>query len=293
MTLRELELFIDLVKNPHLSQVARENRLTQSAVSMAIKSLENALEKKLFDRINKKLVLNENGRFFYRMVEPHVFGLRESEIIFKDQDLRGDIKVAASSSLANYILPQIFYDFMEQYDGVRIQTVTGNTREVARLIETAQVDIGFVEGEYTSPHIQREVLGIDKLYVITGDKELVRHREYDFDELLLKRWILREKGSGTRETFLSHLGKSKKRLAAFREMNHTEAIKSVLHNTGAISCLSRVSVRTELAASQLFRLKIKGFDFTRSFYTIWHKDKHFSSVMQEFAYFTTEAYKAL
>jgi len=293
MTLRQLELFIALVKNPHLGQVAKENRLTQSAVSMAIKSLEDRLENKLFDRINKKLVLNENGRFFYRMVEPLVFGLNESEAMFRDQDLRGDLKVAASSSIANYILPQIIYEFLEQYKGVRIQKITGNTREVVQLIENGEVDIGFVEGEYIGTEIKREVLGIDELYVVTGDKNLVGHSEYEMEELLLKRWILREKGSGTREAFLNHLGEHKKRLKPFLELDHTEAVKSVLHNKDSLSCLSRVSVRKELAAAQLFRLKIQGINFTRSFYTIWHKNKYFSSVLQEFVYFTKEAYKTM
>jgi len=168
VTLRQLELFLALVKTPHLSQVAEENGLTQSAVSMAVKALEETLGKPLFDRINKRLVLNENGRFFYRMVDPLVFGLRESETMFRDQDLIGDIRVGASSSIANYILPQIIYEFVEQYKGVRVENVTGNTIEIGRLIESGEVDIGFVEGEYSSKEVEREILGTDELYVVTG-----------------------------------------------------------------------------------------------------------------------------
>lgn len=293
MTLRQLELFLALVKHSHLSQVARENGLTQSAVSIAIKSLEETLEKKLFDRINKKLVLNENGRVFYRTVEPMVLGLKESESMFKDQELRGDIKLGASSSIANYILPQIIYEFMEQYKEVNIEKITGNTWEVGQLIENGEVDIGFVEGEYTSSDIQREVLGEDELYVVTGDSNLVQVPEYDLEDLLKKRWILREKGSGTREVFLGYLEKYKKRFNPFLELSDTEAIKSVLENKGAISCLSRVSIRKELNASQLFRLPIQGIKFTRFFYIIWHKNKYLSRVLQEFNHFTKKHYKAI
>ena len=121
MTLRQLELFLALVKTPHLSQVAKDNGVTQSAVSMAIKALEERLGKKLFDRIHKRLVVNENGRYFYRMVEPLVIGLKESEAMFRDQDLVGDIRIGASSSIANYILPQIMYEFAEQFEDVRLE----------------------------------------------------------------------------------------------------------------------------------------------------------------------------
>lgn len=293
MTLRQLELFIALVRNPHLSKVAGECGLTQSAVSMAIKSLEDHLEKTLFDRIHKKLVLNENGRFFFRMIEPLVLGINESKALFKDQDLRGDLKVAASSSIANYILPQIMYQFKEQFSGVRIQKITGNTQEVIRLIENNEVDIGFVEGQFTGRSIQMEVFGADELYVVTGDPEMSRRVDYKMEDLLSKRWIFREDGSGTREVFLDHLGKYKNQLKAYIELGHAEAIKSVLHHTNALSCLSRVSVRKELAASQLFRVNIKDLRFTRYFYTIWHESKYFSSVLQEFVYFAKETYKTM
>ncbi|MCG8636250.1 MAG: LysR substrate-binding domain-containing protein [Desulfobacterales bacterium] len=293
MTLRQLELFLSLVKTPHLSQVAKENGVTQSAVSMAIKALEERLGKQLFDRIHKRLVVNENGRYFYRMVEPLVIGLKESEAMFRDQDLVGDIRIGASSSIANYILPQIIYEFAEQYEGVHLEKITGNTIEIGRLIEKGEVDIGFVEGDYNSTEIEREVLGVDELYVVTGDAALVRDEEYEMDDLLSKRWIFREEGSGTREVFLDYMEKYKKRFKPFLEVGHTEAVKSVLRNKGAVSCLSRISVMNELNAGQLFRLKIRDFKFTRSFYTIWHKNKYFSSVLQEFIYYTKERYKAV
>ncbi len=260
---------------------------------MAIKSLEERLGKQLFDRIHKRLVVNENGRYFYRMVEPLVFGLRESETMFRDQDLVGDIKIGASSSIANYILPQIIYEFAELYEGVKVEKITGNTIEIGRLIEEGDVDIGFVEADYNSSEIEREVLGLDELYVVTGDPALVQEEEYRMDELLSKRWIFREEGSGTREVFLYYMEKYKKRFKPFLEVGHTEAVKSVLANKGAVSCLSRISVMNELLAGQLFRLKIKDFKFSRSFYTIWHKNKYFSAVLQEFLYYTKERYKAV
>ena len=293
MTLRQLELFLALVQTPHLGQVAKNNGLSQSAVSMAIKSLEDHLGKKLFDRINKKLVPNENGRFFYRMVNPLVFGLKESEAMFKDQDLVGEIKVGASSSIANYILPQIMYEFAEHYKDVKVQKITGNTVEIAKLIEGGQVDIGFVEGNYNSSEIEREVLGKDELYVVTGDSDLARVPSYQMTDLLKKRWILREKGSGTRTVFLDHMKSCRKRVKPFLELSHTEAVKSVLQNRGAVSCLSRITVMKELNAGQLFQLKIRDFKFIRSFYTIWHKNKYFSSVLQEFILFTKEHYKTV
>ncbi|MCG8472295.1 MAG: LysR family transcriptional regulator [Desulfobacterales bacterium] len=286
MTLRQLELFLALAKKPHIGEVGKEVGLTQSAVSMAIKSLEEILETRLFDRINKKIVLNENGRLFLGRVEHLVLGLKEAESIFRDEHLHGEIRVGVSSSIANYIIPQIFYSFMQNYDGVTFTMETGNTREVAALIESGRVDMGFIEGEYDGLDVQHEVLGTDELYIVTGDESMVRDEPYRMEELLGKRWVLREKGSGTRETFLNHLGELGKSLNVFMELDHTGAVKSILSNKDTISCLSRFSVQKEMKYGLLHRLPVEGYAFTRSFYTIWHKNKFMSSLLTTFIEFT-------
>ena len=286
MTLRQLELFLALAKKPHIGEVGKEGGLTQSAVSMAIKSLEEILETRLFDRINKKIVLNENGRLFLGRVEHLVLGLKEAESIFRDEHLHGEIRVGVSSSIANYIIPQIFYSFMQNYDGVTFTMETGNTREVAALIESGRVDMGFIEGEYDGLDVQHEVLGTDELYIVTGDESMVRDEPYRMEELLGKRWVLREKGSGTRETFLNHLGELGKSLNVFMELDHTGAVKSILSNKDTISCLSRFSVQKEMKYGLLHRLPVEGYAFTRSFYTIWHKNKFMSSLLTTFIEFT-------
>ena len=282
MTLKQLEIFLALAKNPHLSNVAKEKGLTQSAVSMAIKSLEEKLEEKLFDRINKKLVLNEKGRMFYKKTAPLVNGLNAVGESFKKKKLMGELKVGVSSSLASYIMPRILYRFTEKYKGVKVKLKTGNTREVGNWIESGKVDIGFVEGEYESDDIIKDVFGIDELFVVTGDKELAAKEECTMDELYAKRWVLREKGSGTREVFLSHLGKNAKKIKIFMELDHTEAVKSVLSHENAISCLSHYSIEQELKTKQLFTLKIKDHRFTRLFYTLLHHHKYKSLLLQTF-----------
>jgi len=288
MTLRQLELFLALSKKPHIGEVGKEVGLTQSAVSMAIKSLEEILETRLFDRINKKIVLNENGRHFLTRVEHLVLGLKEAESIFRDEHLHGEIRVGVSSSIANYIIPKIFYSFMQSHDGVSFKMETGNTHEVASLIESGRVDMGFIEGEYDGLDIENEVLGKDELYIVTGDASLVRKEPYRMEELLSRRWVLREKGSGTRETFMNHLGDLGKSLNIYMELDHTGAVKSILSNKDTVSCLSRYSVQKELKYGLLFRLPVEGYSFTRSFYTIWHKNKFMSSLLSTFIEFTRD-----
>ena len=282
LTLRQLEIFLQLAKNPHLGKVAENIGLTQSAVSMAIKSLEETLDKKVFDRINKKLILNEYGRILLKKVEPQVKMLSDTENLFRSDEYIGDIKVGVSSSIANYLMPHIIFNFKERYQQAMVHMETGNTHDVIRFIEQGHVDMGFVEGEFDSIDVRHEILGDDELYVVTGDGEMDCDREYDIRELLDKKWILREKGSGTREIFLNYLGEHKNNLNVFMELDHAGGVKSILHNRGTLSCLSQYCVRKELVSGLLRPVRIKNFRFKRSLYTVWHRSKVLSPILTEF-----------
>lgn len=292
VTIRQLEIFLELARNPHLGKVADQIGLTQSAVSMAIKSLEDVLEKKLFDRINKKLILNEYGRAFFRKVEPLIDQLAETENMFRDEYFFGELKLGVSSSIANYLIPQIIYLFKEKYKSVSISMATGNTQEVVHLIESGQVDMGFVEGEFNSVDVMKEVLGDDELYIVTGDPEMANDKVYDIEELLDKNWVLRERGSGTREVFLHYLKDYIDKVHVFMELDHAGGVKSVLHNKDTLACLSQYCVRKELVSGLLYRINVKNIRFMRSFYTVWHRNKILSPILLEFIEMT-KTYKRM
>lgn len=290
LTLRQLEIFLQLAKNPHLGKVAENIGLTQSAVSMAIKSLEETLEKKVFDRINKKLILNEYGRTLLKKVEPQVRILGDTENLFRADDYIGEIKVGVSSSIANYLIPHIIFNFREKYQQATVHMETGNTHDVIGYIEQGHVDMGFVEGEFDSVDVKHEILGDDELYIVSGDGILDCDSEYDIEELLDKKWILREKGSGTREVFLNYLGKHKNHLNVFMELDHAGGVKSILHNEGTLSCLSQYCVRKELVSGLLRQVRVRNYRFTRSLYTVWHRSKILSPILMDFIQ-TAKAYK--
>jgi DNA-binding transcriptional LysR family regulator len=115
---------------------------------------------------------------------------------------------------------------------------------------------------------------------------------YDIEELLPKKWVLREKGSGTREVFLSYLKEYTKQINVFMELDHAGAVKSVLHNKDTLACLSQYCVRKDLVSGLLYRINVKDIRFTRSFYTVWHRNKILSPVLLEFIEMA-KAYKKL
>ncbi|WP_200763003.1 LysR substrate-binding domain-containing protein [Nitrosophilus alvini] len=286
ITLRQMEIFLEVAKTGHLTHVANELGLSQSAVSMSIKELESTMGCKLFDRIQKKLVLNEKGRAFAHEIEPLVQKLKDIEEEFSSQDNKGELIIAASTTIADYIMPHIICEYMQRYPEVKISMKIGNTKEIIEMIENGVADLGYIEGAIDSTCIVEEVMGVDELVIVTGDKNLKKRKEYYIDNLLDKKWILREIGSGTRAVFLDKIRRFVPDMNIFLELAHTEAIKSVLMKLDdSLSCLSKIAVQKEIERGELFEIKLKGFDFEREFLQLYHKDKYKSELFKKFMVF--------
>jgi DNA-binding transcriptional LysR family regulator len=283
MTLKELSFFYKLSENPQVTQVAHELKISQSAISLAIKSLENDLGEQLFDRVGKKLILNERGRSFYKETHLHYQKLIDAQNIFKKDKIAGEIKVAASKTVSNYLLSDIYYDFLSTYQNVKLNIKTINSTDIIQQVLNSQLDLGIIEIDSIHSNIIREKLTDDELIIVTSDN---KYKKESFIDEIKKRWILREIGSGTREIFTNQLGENSKYLDVFMELNDFEEIKKILiKNKECISAISKVAVKEELENNQLFEIKLKNFEFKRDFYIIYNKDKSKNLLFQTFVNF--------
>jgi len=286
LTLRQMEIFLNVVKSGHLTNVAKEMKLSQSAISMSIKELENILGRPVFDRINKKLILNEVGRAFYKEVSPIFKKLSDIEYEFKNSLNKGMIRVGASTTIVDYLMPPIICNYMNNYPDVKISLKEGNSKEIINLIKEGSIDIGFVEGMVMDAEIITEKIGVDELIVVTADPSL--DQSYFIDSLAERRWVLREEGSGTREIFLDYIKDKADSLNIFLELGHTESIKSILANNHCLTCISKIAVQDEIIDKKLHQVSIRNFECKRNFLMIYHKDKYHSGLFKKFAYFARQ-----
>jgi DNA-binding transcriptional LysR family regulator len=237
MTLKELNFFYKLCENPQVTQVSQELNISQSAISLAIKSLENSLNEQLFDRIGKKLILNEKGKYFKEKTLPHYLALIDAQNIFQENKLAGNIKIAASKTISNYIMPNIYYDFLSKYSDVKMDILTINSSKIIDKILKSQLDIGLIEVDTLNSSLIKEKLCDDELIVVTSDRN---HPKVAFIDAIKKRWILRETGSGTREIFINHLGEIAKDLDIFMQLQDFEEIKTiVLNNPNTVTAIKK------------------------------------------------------
>jgi DNA-binding transcriptional LysR family regulator len=280
MTLKELEIFYTLIKTKHMTKAANELNITQSAVSLALKSLEKKVGERLFDRIGKKLVLNEYGRVFYNETYKCFEKLKETQNIFLKNKLIGEIKIASSKTYGNFLMPKKIVSFLNQNPSVKIKHFVKNSCEIVDMVYKGEIDCGVIETEIDEVDLFKEKIGNDSLVIVSREKI---KNEVFIDTLFNKKWILREKGSGTREMFLNAIKDIKKELNIFLECREIEEIKQfLLEDKDIISCISELAIKEELKNSRLFKINVKNLNLKRNFYLIYHKNKYQSRLFLEF-----------
>lgn len=283
MTLKELHFFYKLSENPQVTQVANELNISQSAISLAIKSLENSLNEQLFDRIGKKLILNEKGKYFKEKTLPYYLKLIDAQNIFLENKLVGNIKVASSKTISNYVMPNIYFDFLTKYEDVKLDILTINSSKIIDMILKSQLDIGLIEVDFENSSLIKEKLCDDELVVVTSDE---KQEKTAFIDNINKKWILRETGSGTREIFINTIGEIANDLDIFMQLQDFEEIKTIiLNHPNTVTAISKVAVKKELEEKKLFQIKLKNLELKREFYLVYHKEKTKNLLFETFVEF--------
>lgn len=288
MTLKELNFFYKLSDNPQVTQVAQELGISQSAISLAIKSLEKKLDEQLFDRVGKKLILNERGRFFKEKTLSHYLALKDTQTIFQTNKLAGNIKIASSKTISNYLMPDIYYNFLSKYSDVKFDISTLNSTKIVQNILESNLDVGLIEIDINHSNLIKEKLCDDELIIVTSDNNAPKEA---FIDTITKKWILRETGSGTKEIFINKLGEYALDLKVFMQLQDFEEIKTVvLDNKDTITTISKLAVKKELEDKKLFQIKLKNLDFKRELYIVYHKDKSKNLLFNTFIEFLKDKF---
>ncbi|QKJ24122.1 LysR substrate-binding domain-containing protein [Poseidonibacter lekithochrous] len=288
MTIREMDIFVSVAESTNLTEVSVNMKLTQPSISITIKTIEKEFNEKMFDRIGKKLVINERGRILYEEILPILSSLKEFQNKFSKHKLLGNIKVAATNTIGVYVLPFILYDYNKTYNDVKITHFYKDYNSIISLINMGQIDVGFVESEIKDKNIIKELLYKDELIVVSSDKELTKKSFY-IDQLFNKEWIIREESSGVMKVFFDYLGELKSQLNITLALEHALAIKQILkQHKDTISILPAKSVEDELKNNLLYKIDIINMKFERNCYMVYHKNKFKNAVFESFRKYILE-----
>jgi DNA-binding transcriptional LysR family regulator len=262
MTLEQLRIFVAVAEHEHVTQAARDLKLTQSATSAAIAALEGRYETKLFNRIGRRIALTDAGRLF--LIEAKAVlqraGAAETVLVDFAGLRRGALNLAASQTVGNYWLPKVLHRYRSRYPGISLSLSLGNTETVAARVHDGAADLGFIEGRVEDPVLIARPIAEDRLVlVVAADHPWARKPPKAAEDFGTASWICRERGSGTRsilEAALPALGIARDDLRIALELPSNEAVCTAVEAGAGVTIISRLVVERALTAGLLVAVAV-------------------------------------
>jgi DNA-binding transcriptional LysR family regulator len=286
MTLDQLRIFVEVAERQHLTQAAAALFLTPSAVSAAIKALEDRYDIALFHRVGRRIELSEAGRIFLDEAKRTLASVRTLDATLAELGGlgRGSLTIHASQTVSSYWLPPLLVRFRQAYPAIELKMEIGNTGHVSQAVLLGTADLGFVEGAIGDTTLAVEAVGDDKMVVVVAPGHpWADGRLLAADDLVKAQWILRETGSGTRSVFeeaLDTLGIAPAALDVALDLPSNEAVRSAVMAGPFATAMSELVVTAAVRAGLLAVANIELP--TRHFAMLRHPARHRSRAVAAF-----------
>lgn len=266
-----LKVFQSVAKNLSFTKASQELFVSQPAITKHIQELESTYQARLFDRQGSKISLTEAGKLLWehcgRILED--YKRLEYEMHLLHNEYTGELRLGASTTIAQYVLPPLLASFIKKFLQVNLSLMNGNSREIEAALQEHRIDLGLVEGVFRLPNLKYTTFLEDELVAVTrtGSKLQVGE-EITPEELLRIPLVLRERGSGTLDVFEKALQQHNIKLSSLQVLMYlgsTESIKLFLEHTDCMGIVSIRSITRELYAGQLRVVEIKDMVMLRDF----------------------------
>lgn len=296
MIVEALKVFVTVAEQRNFSRAAGILNLSQPGVSLQIRNLENELGAKLMHRSPKQVMLTEAGEVLYKRAKQILTHYEEAkqEIYLLQNVVTGSLKIGASFTIGEYLLPRLLVEFTTKYPQVDIQVLIRNTEEIIHLVHTNEFDLGLVEGVVSQYDVEVKPFMKDKMILVAPSAHpLSSLRKIEAEMLQNQVWILREIGSGTRafsDLFIHENDLSIKRSFIF---NSSQGVKEAVSAGLGIAILSHWVVRNELGTGEICELPVQEQAFTRDFSFIHHKNNSASMAFRMFEHLLFSLYSSI
>lgn len=265
-----LKVFRSVAENLSFTKASHELFMSQPAVSKHIRELEREYNTRLFDRMGNSIQLTSSGKLMLehanRILEN--YSTLDYDIRALQQETEGELRICASSTISQYVIPKILAAFCKRYPKAKVSLLSGNSQEIEKALLADKFAIGMVEGVIRQPHLKYTPFLRDRLVaVVRSDSKLAQKRRISLKQLRDIPLALREHGSGTLEVFENALHRHQMGLNDLQVemyLGSTESIKQfVCCSPDSMGIVSIRSVKKEIIDGTYKMINIQGLDLSR------------------------------
>lgn len=285
MNIEALRVFITVADLKNFSRAAEQLNFSQPNVSLQIRNLEDTFNEKLINRTPKHVELTKAGQIVYEQARKIISIYDETSDAINELKnvVSGTLKIGASFTIGEYVMPKILAEFASIYPQIEIELNISNTDTINDGVKANKFDIGLIEGSVQYDDLESEpFLDDEMVLIVSPDNPLAKKQIIDPSELNNQTWILRESGSGTRaysDELINRWELTSKRNYVF---SSSQAVKEAVSAGLGIAVLSHLIVAKEIKNGELKVVTIKKNRFERQFSIIYNKGRSFSKAENVF-----------
>lgn len=266
-----LEVFVSVAQSLSFTKSSQALNITQPAVTKHIKELERQLSGALFVRMGSRIALTERGKRLVPYAKNILAQYQKLSNAFADNatSFTGRLRLGASTTLAQYILPSILASFKRKYPDIIVTLTSGNSDDISTALALGKLDFALVEGDDTRPSLHYQRFAEDKIVLLTS----AANNKYRASSITLERittlpFVVRESGSGTLSVIdhaLNSVGISLRNLNVMMALGSSESIVRYLLNSDCFAFLSLAAASDYLKDSKLRIVDVEGLKIERIF----------------------------
>ena len=293
-TLHQLQVFLKITQTQSVTKAAEELCLTQPAVSIQLKNLQDQFEIPLTEVVGRKLFITDFGKEIAVAAEKilnEVYAINYKTMAHKGK-LTGRLKISVVST-GKYVMPYFLSDFINRNEGIELMMDVTNRAKVIESLEKNEVDFSLVSVLPDNLKVENIELLQNKLFLVTNTKNKYAEKIYDksiFEDLPL---IYREHGSGTRLVMERFIEENKLPVRKKMELTSNEAVKQAVIAGLGCSIMPLIGIKSELLNGDLQIIPVKDFPIISVWNLVWMKNKNFSPVAAAFLKYVNEQKEAI
>ena len=285
-----IRVFLAVADNLSFTKAASALFISQPAVTKHIKELENQLGITLFERRGNRITLTLAGEKVYKYARSSamLYSELEHELSQLKDRYEGSLRIGASSTISQYVVPEVLASFHSQYPDIKLTLLNGNSFEIEQLLLEGKIDMGLVENFSSRADLRYMRFLEDEIVAVAGAKSnIAQKKPLDLNELSSVPLVIREQGSGTLEVideYLRKYGLRMNMLLVILHLGSTEAIKNFLTTFEGMGLVSIRALKKELQLKSLSIIPFRDMKIQRHFRIVLPKgyDPGFAGLFIQF-----------
>jgi len=293
MDTRQLQAFCAVVERKSFSQAAEKLGVTQPAVSLQVRSLEQRLGQTLLDRSGRRVEPTEAGRRLYRSAQ-RLLALEEQlfdEVAAGDGVLHGTLAIGASTGPGAHLVPLLLCEFQRDHAELHVALSIWDTQTVIDRVSERELELGVVGALRRHRSVEFDPLVRDEIVLAVPPGHRAAGGELSVDQLKEETLIVMQEGAGVRHVVEEELRRAGLRLRGIEpklELGLQESVKSAVAAGFGVAFISRTAIEGELAAGTLAAARVEGVEPARQIYLVRARGRTLSRAAETFLVFAKE-----